>query len=166
MAVIVVIVLGCTDHGAGDFLVHELIGQAHRLHFVVHRVPDNELLVGVVHEEDAAVATVEHVPIPEDTQLRELLGGAGGWDELDVPAGIGVLKYAKHGRCSMECAKAGQEVGPADESAPAAANARDGIEMARLRREAEEGFQKEVLRQEIWQRRAGADGHGTGGDDS
>jgi hypothetical protein len=127
-------------------------------------VPDNELLVGIVVEEDAAVAAVKH-PAMEAWRHGDTRGGDGSGDETDTPIwGAAehpkVLEEAKDGRCSMECAKAVEEGGAADETPPAPADERSSEEEARIRREAEEDLLKDVVRREIRRRRRRAVGSG------
>jgi hypothetical protein len=103
------------------------------------------------------VAAVEH-PVLDAWRRGDTRGGAGSGDEADAPAcGAAerpkVLEEAKHGRCSMECAKAVEESGAANETAPAPADERGSEEEARVRREAEEDLPKHVVRREISRRR-------------
>ena len=120
-----------------------------------HGVPDKELPVRIAVEEDATVAAVQD-PVREAWRQGDTRGGAGSGDEADAPA-CGerpkVLEEAKHGRCSMECAKAVEESGAANETAPAPADERGDEEEARIRREAEEDLPKDVVRREICRRR-------------
>jgi hypothetical protein len=83
-------------------------------------VPDNELLVGIAVEEDAAVAAVKH-PAIESWRRGDMRDGDGSGDEADATALGGggerpkVLQEAKDRSCSMECAKAVEEGWAADE---------------------------------------------------
>jgi hypothetical protein len=115
-----------------------------------HGIPDEERLVGVVVDEDAAMAAVEHPahPVLEVLRRGEPRGWSGDGEEADQP--VDVLVEAEHGDCSMECAEADDEGGVADEAAPALADERGDQEVPRIRREAK------VVRHQIHRRRAAA----------
>lgn len=60
---------------------------------------------------------------------------------------------AEHGRCSVECAEAGEEGRAVDEAAPAPADERGAVEAVGVGREAEEDLEEEVLRRRQRRRR-------------
>lgn len=98
------------------------------------------------------MAAVEH-PAEEARRRGDTHGGTGRRDEADALAldweaaeCPNVLEEAKHGRCSMECAKAVEEGRAAYQTAPAPADERGSEEKARVRREAEQDLLKDVVR--------------------
>lgn len=105
------------------------------------------------------MAAVEHParPVLVFFKRGEPRGWIGDGDEADATAGAiaDVLVEAEHGGCSMECAKADEEGGVADEAAPAQADEGGDEEVRRLRWEAEEDVEEDVVRQQIGRRRAG-----------
>lgn len=102
------------------------------------------------------MAAVEHPArlLPVFSRRGEPRGWIGDGDEGH--AAVDVLVEAEHGACSMECAKAGEEGGVADEAAPAQADEGGDEEVRGLRWEAEEDVEEDVVRQQIHRRRAGA----------